>query len=343
MTAGGYCLAIDAMGGDSGPRLTVPAAIATLRDNPDLTLRLFGNAEALMPLVAGCPESLRERLLVEHCTEEVTMDDKPATALRRKRGSSMWRALGAVGDGSAQACISAGNTGALVAMAMSALGRLPGISRPAICKALPSTHGKTYLLDMGANVDSSAHHLHQFARMATHLVAVVEGIDRPSVSLLNIGSEAGKGDAVVREAAALLENDAQINYRGFVEGDGIFFGDVDVVVCDGFAGNVAVKTSEGAARYIARLLRHAFAGSWRGKMAGLLVMPLLKPLRQRLDPAIYNGATLLGLNGVVIKSHGGASMPGFCSALDLALIEARRNIPHRIREQLENGNVPANN
>lgn len=326
------------MGGDFGPRLTVPSAISSLLRYPHLRLQLYGDeaslAPILTPLLASASSACGDRIDVIHCTQIVAMDEKPALALRRKRDSSMWHALRAVADGRADACISAGNTGALMAMGMSLLGKLPGIDRPAICTAMPTPGGRAYLLDMGANLGCDADHLVQFAHMASAMVQVVESIAEPRVALLNVGHEQDKGDAVVREAAVRLAADPRINYQGFVEGDGIFSGAVDIIVCDGFVGNVALKSSEGVARMISAMLKDSLNASLAGKVGAFFANAALGRLKNRIDPSRYNGASLLGLNGVVIKSHGGATQAGFENALAVAIIAARQDVPQRIAARL---------
>lgn len=322
------------MGGDLGPRLTVSAALATLQRHPNVRIRLYGDESevdpVLHPLLSQFSPSLRARVERIHCTQTVAMEEKPALALRRKRDSSLWRSIQAVADGEAGACISAGNTGALMAMGIAQLGLLPGIERPAICTAVPTLKGRAWLLDMGANLDCDAGQLVQFARMASAMVQVVEGMDRPRVGLLNVGSEQGKGGAVVQEAAQLLSADKRINYQGFVEGDGIYGGAVDIVVCDGFVGNVALKAGEGVARLIATMLRDSLQSSLVSRFGAWLARPALKGLAARIDPASYNGASLLGLEGVVVKSHGGATSEGFAQSLEVAITAIQQQLPKRI-------------
>lgn len=322
------------MGGDAGPRLTVPSTVAFLRRHPYATVRLFGEQPAvspfLDPLIDQPPDDLADRLVFHACGPSVSADDKPAVALRQRRESSLWQALDTVSRGEAEGCVSAGNTGALMAMGMTLLGKLPGIDRPAICTALPTLSGRAYLLDMGANIECTAEHLVQFARMATVLVRLVDGKVSPRVALLNIGHEQGKGDTVVREAGERLQADPAINYRGFVEGDGIYSGDVDIVVCDGFVGNVALKSSEGVARMIGSMLNGALKTGYRSRLGAWLAAKSLKAFFSRIDPSRYNGASLLGLNGVVIKSHGGATESGFGHALDVALAGISEQLPAQV-------------
>ncbi len=322
------------MGGDLGPRLTVPSAVSAVEDHPGLRLHLFGDTPqihaVLDPLLLRLSAESRARIVTTHCSQAVDMDDKPGHALRHKRDSSLWHALGAVADGIADACVSAGNTGALMAMGITRLGMLPGIERPAICTALPTLTGRAWLLDMGANLSCDADHLVQFAHMASAMVRVVEGIEQPRVGLLNIGQEQDKGETIVREAARRLSRDERINYQGFVEGDGIFTSGVDIIVCDGFVGNVALKASEGVARMIAAMLRDSLRSSVSGRLGALMARGPLARFATRVDPANYNGASLLGLGGVVVKSHGGASGQGFARALRVAMVAARQQVPERI-------------
>jgi len=329
------------MGGDVGPRLVVPSVLSVLERFPRLRCRLFGDEAVVAPLMASAPSSMSARATVVHCSQQVGMDDKPAHALRHKRDSSMWRAIAAVAQGEAQACVSAGNTGALMAMGMIQIGTLPGIERPAICTAVPTAKGKAYLLDMGANIGCDARQLLQFAYMASAMVESVESLPTPRIGLLNVGREAGKGDAVVQEAAQLFHHDPHINYCGFAEGDAIFSGDFDIIVCDGFAGNVALKSTEGAARMIVGRLREEFSTSWGAKLAALIARPSLLRLQKMLDPANYNGANLLGLEGTVIKSHGGATREGFVNALEVAIFETDKQIPQRISDKLARMSVAA--
>ncbi len=318
-------IAVDAMGGDHGPAVTVPAVAAFLQDYPDARVQLYGQPA----LLRGLGPDRTGRLSLVECSQRVERDDRPAQAVRHKRDSSMWRALQAVAEGEADACVSAGDTGSLMAMGMAALGTLPGIERPALCTRVPAAEGRVCLLDLGANVDCDAAQLHQFARMGSALLQVAERGGRPRVALLNVGAEGGKGNRVVKAAAALLEADASVDYRGFVEGDQILLGRVDLVVCDGFVGNVALKSIEGLARLLLCRLRES-RGVWRRWAA----RPLLAEAFGFLDPNQYNGASLLGLRGVVVKSHGGVDAAGFGYALSAALAEARGRLPERIAQYL---------
>jgi len=257
------------------------------------------------------------------------MDESPALALRNKKDSSMRVAVDLVKNGEAQACVSAGNTGALMAVSRFVLKTLPGIDRPAIIAALPSTQGSTYVLDLGANVDCGPEHLLQFAIMGATLVAAVEHKDRPSVGLLNIGEEDIKGNEVVKRAAELLRQ-SDLNFIGNIEGDGIYRGEADVVVCDGFVGNVMLKASEGMVQMVRSYIREEFMRSALARLAGVIVMPALYAFRRRLDPRRFNGATLLGLRGIVVKSHGSADVFGFERAIERATEEVRNEVLHRL-------------
>ena len=327
-------IALDAMGGDHGPRVVVPAAVAVLAEHPELKLILVGNQETLAPVLRKHKTRRGEQLAVQHASQQVDMDELPSQALRTKKDSSMRVALNLVKDGVADACVSAGNTGALMATARHVLKTLPGIDRPAIITALPSSEGHTHMLDLGANVDSSPEHLFQFAVMGSVLATAVDGIERPRVGLLNIGQEEIKGNERVKEAARMLAA-SSLNYIGFVEGDAIYLGGVDVVVCDGFVGNVAIKTSEGLAKMIRHYIKREFTRHPLAYLAGIAALPVLKALRRKIDPRRYNGASLLGLQGIVIKSHGGADAVAFGNAIKIALLEVNKAVPQRISKHLE--------
>jgi len=329
----GPVIALDAMGGDHGPEVTVAAAVDCLQSHPNLSLILVGLEPALREQLARFEQVPEERLKIHHASQVVTMDDPPSKALRNKRDSSMRVAINLVRDGEADACVSAGNTGALMATARFVLKTIPGIDRPAIIVSLPSAHGHTHILDMGANVDCSAEHLLQFAVMGYELVQAVENKEAPRVGLLNIGEEEIKGNEQVKQAYRLL-SDSYLNFIGYVEGDDIFSGEVDIVVTDGFVGNVALKSIEGFARLLGQSLKDAFQLNWYTKLVGLLAVPVLKPFKRRFDPRRYNGATLLGLRGVVIKSHGNADRKSFANAIHMAMIEIDKAVPERISEQV---------
>ena len=327
-------ISIDAMGGDHGPKVVIPAAISALKTHPNVTLILVGDEIILKDLIQQQGEENNERLVVHHASQTVAMDESPALALRGKKDSSMRVCINLVKDGTAAACVSAGNTGALMATSRFVLKTLPGIERPAIVSALPTIKGHTYVLDLGANIDSSAEHLVQFAIMGSVLAELVDGKKNPTVGLLNIGEEEIKGNERVKEAARLLK-ETDLNYHGFVEGDGLYAGEVDVVVCDGFVGNVALKASEGVIHMIRHFLRQSFGRNIFTKIAGLIASPVLKHFRDELDPRAYNGANFIGLQGIVIKSHGGTDAIGFANAINIAIIEAEHDVPTNISKHLE--------
>ncbi len=329
-------ISIDAMGGDFGPEVTIPASLDCLKNNPDLKLILVGDEAILKPKLAKAFLDYPDRLSILHASQCVEMDESPSKALKNKKDSSMRVAINLVHDGRADACVSAGNTGALMATARFVLKMIPGIDRPAIISTLPSINGHTHVLDLGANVDCTAEHLFQFAVMGAELVKAVENIDNPRVGLLNIGEEDMKGNEQVKSAAKLLEN-SSLNYIGYVEGDSLNAGHVkvDLIVADGFVGNVALKSIEGAAKMIGSALREAFGKNVFTKLAGLLAYPVLKSFKKRIDPRLYNGASFLGLRGLVIKSHGGADVLAFKTAVHLAEIEVKKDVIRKISEQVE--------
>ena len=328
-------ISLDAMGGDHGAAVVVPAALRALKHYPNLHLILVGDQAILDPAVKKFPIHLRDRVGVQHASEIVGMDESPSQALRYKKDSSMRTAINLVKDGMAQACVSAGNTGALMATSKFVLKTIPGIDRPAILACLPSLGSRrVYMLDLGANVDSTPEQLVQFAVMGSVSVAAIEGVKRPQVGLLNVGEEDIKGNWQVKQTAELLNKVSAINYSGYVEGDSIFKGEVDVVVCDGFVGNISLKTTEGAARLFASELKASFLQNPWSRFVGLLALPMLKQFRQRIDPSQYNGATLVGLQGIVIKSHGGASIKGFAHAIEAAIIEVEKDLPQQIHTKV---------
>ncbi|MCI0399915.1 MAG: phosphate acyltransferase PlsX [Gammaproteobacteria bacterium] len=327
-------IALDAMSGDHGPSAVIPAALDTLKKHDDLQLILVGHEDVLRQTLRDHGASEDERLIVHHASQRVQMNDLPSQALRSKKDSSMRVAIDLVRDRVAHACVSAGNTGALMATARFVLKTLPGIDRPAICTTMPAINGHTHLLDLGANVDSTAEQLFQFAVMGSALTSAVDNIPDPKVALLNIGQEEIKGSDRVKEAAALLA-ESDLNYVGFVEGTDIFKGKVDVIVCDGFVGNVAIKASEGVAEMIAHYAKEEFQRSLYSRLAALLSNRVINALRQKTDPRRYNGASFLGLRGIVIKSHGGADTVSFAHAIEEAIIEIQKNVPERISSHLE--------
>ena len=329
-------VAIDAMSGDGGTAVIVNAAREVLSRRADVSLLLVGDPDTIAehvgerPLPAG-------RVEIVPASQVVTMDDAPAVALRSKKQSSMRISIDLVKAGRADAAVSAGNTGALMAISRFVLKTVPGIDRPAICSTIPAIGGHTHMLDLGANVDCTAEHLNQFALMGSILAKAVDGMEAPRVGLLNIGSEAMKGNDQVKEAVPRLAASGAsglINYIGFVEGNEIYTDRVDVVVCDGFVGNVSLKTSEGVARMVSHYLREEFGRSLVNKAIGLVALPVLKSFRNRIDPRRYNGASFLGLQGVVIKSHGGADALAFANAIDIALLEIVDDVPAMIASRL---------
>ena len=321
------------MGGDHGPGVVVPAALEVIAEFSDVDLVLVGNEPAIEAALERAAPAAGGRISVRHASQSVEMDDSPSQVLRSKRDSSMRVALDLVKDGGADACVSAGNTGALMAMARFVLKTLPGIDRPAIISALPTMTGHTHVLDLGANVESTPRHLFEFAVMGSVLASAVDDNPRPSVGLLNIGQENIKGNERVKEAARLVEASG-LHYIGFVEGDDIYLGTADVIVCDGFVGNVALKSSEGVARMISDLIRNAFKRTLANRVAGILARPVLRELATRMDPRSYNGASFVGLRGIVIKSHGSADAVAFKRAIVEAVAEIRKNVPERISEHI---------
>lgn len=331
----GITIALDAMGGDAGASVVVPAAVESITQNADVNIILVGDETRLrQELQAAGAEKHSSRLTIHHASQQVEMDELPSSALRNKKDSSMRVALNLVKDGSADACVSAGNTGALMATSRFVLKMLPGIDRPAICTSLPSIKSHTWMLDLGANVDCNAEHLFQFALMGSVLAEAVDGNSRPRVGLLNIGAEEIKGNEQVKDAAKLLSENMP-NYDGYAEGDDIYKGDFDVIVCDGFVGNVSLKTSEGVAKMIAAFIKQEFTRNIFTRLAALVAMPVLKAFRSRIDPRSYNGASLLGLRGIVIKSHGSADAFAFANAIKVAILEVREDVPQRITAQLQ--------
>jgi glycerol-3-phosphate acyltransferase PlsX len=326
-------VAIDAMGGDHGPHVTVPAALAYLQHDPEVNIVLVGLHDVIEAELKARKAQTGPRLRIHHASEVVTMDDPPAQALKNKKDSSMRVAADLVKKGEAHACVSAGNTGALMAISRFVLKMLPNIERPAIATILPTIKGHTHVLDLGANVDCSANHLLQFGIMGAMLVAAVEHKAAPTVGLLNIGEEDIKGNEVVKQAAELLRN-SHLNFYGNVEGDDIYKGTTDVVVCDGFVGNVALKTSEGLAQMISTFLKEEFKRNLLTRLAGLVALPVLKAFKNRVDHRRYNGASLLGLRGIVIKSHGSADAFAFQCAIERAAEEVRNGVLRRISEQM---------
>ena len=326
-------VAIDCMGGDHGAHVTVPAAVNYLQRDPDTSVILVGNRDAIDAELRRAQCADNPRIKARHASEIIAMDEAPALALRNKKDSSMRVAIDLVKEGQALACVSAGNTGALMAISRFVLKTLAGIDRPAIASILPTLNGHTYVLDLGANVDCTAEHLLQFGIMGSELVASVEHRERPTIGLLNIGEEDIKGNEVVRRAAELLRASG-LNFHGNVEGDDIYKGTTDVVVCDGFVGNVALKTSEGLAQMLSTYLREEFRRSLFTRLAGAIALPVLNAFKRRVDHRRYNGATLLGLRGIVIKSHGSADAFAFEFAIERAVEEARNGVLGHITDRM---------
>ena len=331
-------IAIDAMGGDLGPRATVRGAAEALLLHPELELRLFGPRDMLQGELDELPARLcrvASRLVLVHSPNVVSQALRPSSALRAARDTSLAMMLDDVAEGRSAAGVSAGNTGALMALSRRALGTVSGIPRPAISTAIPTQGGgRCYMLDMGANIESSAQRLVEFAVMGAVMARCVDGLAQPRVALLNMGVEAAKGPASVRQADALLRGLDDINYLGFVEGDGLFSGEADVVVCDGFVGNIVLKSSEGLARMLIERVQATFGAHWGSRLVGLLARPALFRLKRQLDPVRYNGASLLGLSGIVVKSHGRADAQGFACAVSRAVQEVCMNLPCLLEREL---------
>jgi glycerol-3-phosphate acyltransferase PlsX len=325
------------MGGDFGPKVTVPAALLTLEKHKNLHLILVGNESLIRHELKTQKNHLAvNRLQVLHASEQVAMDELPSIALRTKKDSSMRVSINLIKEGKAKACVSAGNTGALMAIARFVLKTLPGVDRPAIITSLPTFNRdkEIRMLDLGANVDSSAEHLFQFAVMGSVLVSALDNIKHPKVALLNIGQEEIKGNDQVKDTAQLLTDSSFINYIGYIEGNDIFLGLADVVVCDGFIGNVALKTLEGSAKLFSSYLKDAFNQTWYTKLSAMLLRPVINNVRATMDPGRRNGASLIGLQGIVIKSHGGAKIDAFANAIEEAVHEVEKNIPQLIRQEV---------
>jgi glycerol-3-phosphate acyltransferase PlsX len=321
------------MGGDHGPSVTVPACIAALSREADLRIVLVGLATAVEPLLGDALRRFGDRIVLREASQVVTMDEKPQDALRKKKDSSLRVAIDLVKAAEADACVSAGNTGALMATARFVLKTIEGIDRPAIISRIRARHGHTHMLDLGANAECTGEHLFQFAVMGSVVAADMHGIAKPRVGILNIGEEEMKGDGVVQEASRLLSA-SKLNYVGFVEGDDIFSGEVDVVVTDGFTGNVALKSIEGLANMLVSALKTEYTRNPLRYFGALASWPVLRSLRREFDPRTYNGASMVGLTGVVIKSHGSADVLSFGNAIRVAMIEAQKGVPTQISNLL---------
>ena len=327
-------IAIDVMSGDQQPREYVAGAVKALHDDTDLRVLLVGDTALIGAELRSSPEAVRARAELVAATEVVAMGDSPREAIRRKKNSSMRVAIDLVKEERASACVSAGNTGALTAMAHFVLKTIPGVERAAIISAIPAAHGHTHMLDLGANTKATPEQLRQFAAMGAIISRDIHGRESPRIGLLNIGEEDIKGHEIVQAAHALLQASG-LNYVGFVEGDDIFSGDVDVVVTDGFTGNVALKTMEGAAGLIADRMRREFNASWVDKLAGLVARPVLRRVAAGVDPSRYNGACMVGLGGIVVKSHGRANGVAFSRAIATATLAARRGLTAHIASALQ--------
>lgn len=331
-------IAIDAMGGDRGPRVTVPAAVAMTKKHIDLSITLVGDAAVIRRYLRAIKADEHDRLQIKHTDVQVAMDESPVQALRNKKDtSSMGMALSLVKTGEAQACVSAGNTGALMVLARFILRTLANIDRPALAHALPTMFPErcVRVLDLGANVDSTPEQLVEFAVMGSVLSRSVDNIDNPTVALLNVGTEEIKGNELVKKTAEMLSQQPYVNYTGYIEGDNIYSGNTNVVVCDGFVGNIALKASEGLANVILNSFKEGFQRNLFTKLAGLAALSVVKNVRRKLDPERYNGASLVGLQGIVIKSHGSASESAFANAIKEAMVEVQTDVPARISEQVK--------
>lgn len=333
-------IAIDAMSGDSGLKATIPGALRALKTHSDLKLILVGQEELVARVLKRFKADGESRIEIQHASEIVKMDESPSQALRSKKDSSMRVAINLVKEGRAQACVSSGNTGALMATARFVLKMIPGVDRPAIIYGVPGVNLKTgertltHVLDLGANIDCSARNLFEFAVMGSVLVNVVEQVESPRVALLNIGEEEIKGLESIKEAAKLMQDCPAINYVGFVEGNDLFWDKADLIVCDGFIGNIALKTMEGTAKFIGYMVKEAFGSDMFSKLQSVLALPVLYKLKQKLDPRKYNGATFLGLKGIVVKSHGSSDGISFASAINAAVDEVRADVPSKIEAQI---------
>lgn len=335
-------LAIDAMGGDLGPRTNIAGVLLALLQDPLLSVTLVGKQQLVKTLLLQhhLSRKLADRIHLLACNDQIGMHEAPASVLRHRQDSSMHLAIKLVAQGQCQGVVSGGNTGALMLISRHYLGMLPGIKRPAISTAIPTYKGQSYLLDLGANIDCQPENLLQFALMGSVMVSRVEGKARPRVALLNIGQEAIKGNSLVKAAANLISQHPCLNYVGYIEGNKIFSGDVDLVVCDGFTGNVALKTSEGLAGYLSGQIQTLFHKNWYSRLVGLMAQPLLHQLKQQMDPVRYNGGSFLGLQGCVVKSHGNADAQGFSFAIARAATEARQGLAECLQTAMQKLYLP---
>lgn len=327
------------MGGDDGPSVSIPAVIKSLSDNSLLTATLLGDLSLFKNQYARQLNVFGERVRYLDCKDEVSMNDKPSYALRHKQQSSMFQAVSMVSRLEADACVSAGNTGAFMAMGKFVIKTFPGVDRPAVCAEMPTEKGSCLMLDLGANVDCRSEHFLQFAIMGSEMAKVLFASSRPTVALLNIGEEESKGNEQVRLAAELLQKNKNIHYIGFVEGNDIYKGKADVIVCDGFVGNAVLKASEGVARLIIWKIHTFFQKNIATKMLGIFAKNLFVSLFRQIDPSRYNGASFLGLQGTVVVSHGNIDVDGFSNAIQLAYKQAGQNLPHKIQQQINERSV----
>jgi len=327
-------ISVDAMGGDFGPSVTIPASLKILKKYENISIVLVGNADEIIQILKKKKSLNHPRITIHNTTQIVGMDELPQSALKNKKDSSMRVSINLVKEGVVDACVSAGNTGALMATARFVLRMLPGIDRPAISSELPSANGTTCMLDLGANADCTPEQLLQFGIMGSILTNVLHKKNNPSIGLLSNGSEAMKGSEVVKKSAELFRN-SHLNFHGNVEGDDIFKGTADVVVCDGFTGNISLKTTEGLAQMMANFLTLEFKRNLLTKISALIALPVLKRFKKRLDPRRYNGASFLGLNGIVVKSHGGADEFAFIHALETTISESENDVISKIKDQLK--------
>jgi phosphate acyltransferase len=329
-------LALDIMGGDFGPHIILPAALNSLLENPNLHLILCGPIELLEAWYDKQTPDIQSRSQLSDCQQVVAMDEAPIAALRNKKDSSMRRMLNLVEQGQADGCVSAGNTGALLAMAYHVLKMLPGVHRPALISLMPTVdNGKVYLLDLGANVDCDSEVLFQYAVMGSVLAELVGKLDKPKVGLLNVGSEQNKGNERVKSTAKMLRESSSIHYIGYVEGNDIFSQKADVIVTDGFAGNIALKSCEGLTKLVINEVKKASNQNWLNRILAKIALPLLRNIYLRMNPDQYNGASLIGLRGIVVKSHGNASSEAFLYAIRQAVKEVSMQVPTRIKDKIE--------
>jgi phosphate acyltransferase len=327
-------ISVDAMGGDFGPSVTIPASLKILKKYENISIVLVGNSDEITKILKKKKSLNHSRITIHNATQVVGMDELPQIALKNKKDSSMRVSINLVKEGVVDACVSAGNTGALMATARFVLRMLPGIDRPAISTELPNANGTTCMLDLGANADCTPEQLLQFGIMGSILTNVLHKKNNPSIGLLSNGSESMKGSEVVKKSAELFRN-SHLNFHGNVEGDDIFKGTTDVVVCDGFTGNISLKTTEGLAQMMANFLTLEFKRNFLTKISALIALPVLKRFKKRLDPRRYNGASFLGLNGIVVKSHGGADEFAFIHALETTISESENDVISKIKDQLK--------